>query len=120
MNVEIDEAGSDDQSASIEFLIGTATDLVGKGNFRYSSISQQHVHGGIDVCGRIGQVAAFDEEGTRFGFILRHADACGTRGAKAPSLTNRLAQRRSAAPPKICTTRLPCPPQPFETGKRIA
>ena len=75
MNVEINEAGSDYQSASIEFLIRAARDLVGEGNFRYSPISQQHVHGPIDVGGRIDQVAAFDEQGTRFGFILRHADA---------------------------------------------
>src|SRR5260370_32342962 len=120
MNVEIDEPGSDDQSAGIEFLIGTATDLVGKGNFRYESISQQHVHGGIDRCGRIDQVAAFDEEGTRFGFILWHADACRTRGGEGPSLTNRLWQRRSAAPPEIPATRLPRPPQRFEAGKLIA
>ena len=74
MNVEINEAGSDDQSASIEFLIRAATDLVREGNFRYSSIAQQHVHGRIDLCGRIDQVAAFDEQGTRSGFI-RHVDA---------------------------------------------
>ncbi len=62
VHVQIDEAGRDDESAGIEFLIRAAFDFVGSRNFGNAAIFQQHVHGRVDARRRVDEVAAFNQQ----------------------------------------------------------
>ena len=62
VDVQIDEAGSDDQAAGIEFLVGAAADFVGQSDLGDAAIAQKDVHGRVDLRRRIDQVAAFDQK----------------------------------------------------------
>ena len=71
VHVQIDKAGSDDESTSIEFLVRTALDFVGSGDFGDATIFQQHVHRRVDARHRVDQMAAFDQK-TGSSFFRTH------------------------------------------------
>ena len=71
MHVQIDEAGSNDEAASVELLVGAPTDLVRRRDFGNAAVFQQDIHGRVDPSRGVNEVAAFDYERTRVRFI-RH------------------------------------------------
>ena len=70
VNMQVNEAGSDDQTARVEFSFGVTPDFVRRCNLGHLAIAQQEVHGAIDPGGRINDVTASDQEGRCF--VLRH------------------------------------------------
>ncbi len=64
VHMQIDEAGRNDESAGIEFLVRAALDLVGRSHFGNAAIFQQHIHGRIDASRRVDEMATFDQQTT--------------------------------------------------------
>ena len=62
VHVQIDEAGCDDESASIKLLVRAPFDFAGSRHFRNVAVFQQHVHGRVDASGRVDQMAALDQK----------------------------------------------------------
>src|SRR6266550_1403666 len=44
VNMQINKAGSNDQAASIKFVVSAATNFIGQSDFSDASISQQNIH----------------------------------------------------------------------------
>ena len=57
VNMQIDEAGSDDQPARVEFLVRGAANLARRRDLGHLPIAQQDVHGRIDLGGGIDKRA---------------------------------------------------------------
>ena len=72
VDVQVDEAGSDDQAARIEFLIAGNADFVRLRNLGDAAIAQENIHRPADLCQGIDQVAALNQERRRFGFVVWH------------------------------------------------
>ena len=66
MDVQIDEAGSDDEPAGVEFFVGVAASFIGQCDFGDTAIAQKDIHRRVDLRGGIDEVAAFDQERTGF------------------------------------------------------
>ena len=80
MNVNVDEAGRDDQARGVEdFRAVFAFELAGGGDFGDATVFEKDVFGGVDACGGIDEMAV--EEGERC-----HAAAflCARRAMRAP------------------------------------
>ena len=73
VDVQINEAGGDDQAASVEGFVCGAADFVGGCELRDAAVAQEQVHGCVQLCGRVDNATAFDQEGARFGFIVCHS-----------------------------------------------
>ena len=66
VDVQIDEAGRDDQAAGIEYFVCAAADLVRRRDLGDSAVTQQHVHECVQLRGGIDDATAFDQQGSRF------------------------------------------------------
>ena len=71
--MQVDEAGSDDQPARIEFLMRGAAGLARRRDLGHLPIAQQDVHGGVDLRGRIDKPPAFDQQAVIF-FSIQVSD----------------------------------------------
>ena len=69
VNMQVDEAGSDDQSARIEFLVCRAANLAGRRDLGDLPIAQQDVHGRIDLGGGVDEAATLDQQAVIFSTI---------------------------------------------------
>ena len=66
MDVQVDEAGSHDQPARVEFFVCSASNLAGRRDFRDLAVAQQDVHGRVDLGGGIDEASAFDQQAVIF------------------------------------------------------
>ena len=74
VHVKIDESGSNDQAARVELLARAAANSVGQGDLGDTAVAQKNVHGCIDLCGGIDEMAAFDQKRS-FCFIVGHFES---------------------------------------------
>ncbi len=66
VNVQVDEARSDDQATRIEFLVRSAANLARRRDLGHLAVAQQDVHGRIDLRGGVDETAAFDQQAVIF------------------------------------------------------
>jgi hypothetical protein len=62
VDVQVDEAGGDDEAAGIEFFVGAGADFAGQRDFFNAAVAEQDVHGGVELLSWIDDVPAFDEK----------------------------------------------------------
>jgi len=53
MHVQINESGRDNQPFRVNFLVGSAANLIGEAYLGNTSVAQKHIHDGIDLCRRV-------------------------------------------------------------------
>ena len=61
MDVQIDEARGDDQAARVEGFISAAADLVWGRDLGDAAVSEEDVHGCVQLRGGVDDVTAFDQ-----------------------------------------------------------
>src|SRR6266849_7134120 len=66
MDMQVDESGRDDQATSVEFVVRCTACLAWRRDLRNLSITQQDVHGRVDLRGGVDETAALDQQAVIF------------------------------------------------------
>ena len=66
VDMQIDKAGSDDQSPRIDFFMRCAAGFARRGDLGHLPVAQQDVHERVDLRGRIDEPPAFDQQAIIF------------------------------------------------------